>query len=483
MAKVFLTIKSYANVAFNEEKVELLKLHNIPYEIHDEKIYLISKTAVSARSREYDEVYSKFCMQIADSSDAPIYLGEGALEEDKLPVLINVFGNHLEFDIELMCNGDSSSGQLNLVKNEGTGEINWESEIEEPDEEDEICENCGYENYMCDCEKDEEEETTELKEDLEENPVSLINLTSFAVLFDGFFGYKKAKSLDELHQLIKHNIYDGRWDLLKENWSESISLYEKLTAGIKTYEEAFDKMVVILKDSNLDENQTTAFLDLTLKMYLDIYSSKGVLDNELNEDNSFNTNHPNYGKFNVFSYLEKSFKNQVVAEFLNSKRLYSAEELSDEIKIEQLEKEKLEMKNLFKEFEGWDIDNSSARLVIVSEKKNIKKLDEEELLDYYGLTDGDDGEIQSYIYSDSFEGFVSSQEFGSDVFKNEITSAKNFFDQLLKFNVDHLWFIEDDGLKFISEIGDEDILLVEKYYSMFEYAIVCEVCHLTGDDY
>ena len=116
-------------------------------------------------------------------------------------------------------------------------------------------------------------------------------------------------------------------------------------------------------------------------------------------------------------------------------------------------------------------------------KKNIKKLDEEELLDYYGLTDGDDGEIQSYIYSDSFEGFVSSQEFGSDVFKNEITSAKNFFDQLLKFNVDHLWFIEDDGLKFISEIGDEDILLVEKYYSMFEYAIVCEVCHLTGDDY
>ena len=99
------------------------------------------------------------------------------------------------------------------------------------------------------------------------------------------------------------------------------------------------------------------------------------------------------------------------------------------------------MENLFQEFEGWDTDNSSARLVIVSDKNNIKNLDEEELLDYYGLTDGDDGEIQSYMYSDSIEGLASSQELGSDVFKNEITSAKDFFDQLLKFNFDHLWFL------------------------------------------
>ena len=55
-------------------------------------------------------------------------------------------------------------------------------------------------------------------------------------------------------------------------------------------------------------------------MYLDTYKSEGVLDNELNEDNSFNTNHPNYVKFKVFSYLEKSFENQVVVKFLNSKR-------------------------------------------------------------------------------------------------------------------------------------------------------------------
>ena len=41
--------------------------------------------------------------------------------------------------------------------NEDTGEINLGDYIEEPDEEDTICENIGYENYYCDCDKDDEE--------------------------------------------------------------------------------------------------------------------------------------------------------------------------------------------------------------------------------------------------------------------------------------------------------------------------------------
>ena len=157
MAKVLLSITSYNSVTYSEEKVEFLNSHNVPFEINDGEIYLISKSQVSVQSREYDEVYSKFCMQIADSSGAPISLGEGALEEDKLPILISVFGDWLEFDIYLHCNDDSACGMLNLVKNEDTGEINWEGTIEEPEGEDAICENCGYENYMCDCDKDEEE--------------------------------------------------------------------------------------------------------------------------------------------------------------------------------------------------------------------------------------------------------------------------------------------------------------------------------------
>ena len=283
MAKVSLSIKSLNSTDFNEDKVQKLESNDIPFEINDEKIYLISKGTVDVQSRTYNKPYSKFCMQIADSAkEASISMGEGGLDGEKLAILFQVFGWDLEFEIELSCGGEYESGTLITDEDPDTYEMIWVFSVEDSSSQEE-------------------------DEDLQEN--------------------------------------------------------------------------------------------------------------------------------------------------------------------------------LFQEFEGWDTDNSSARLVIVSLKKNIKNLDEEELLDYYGLTDGDDGEIQSYMYSDSIEGLTSSQELGSDVFKNEITSAKDFFDKFLKFNFDHLWFIDNDGLKFISEIGDEDILLVEKNYSMFEYAIVCEVCHLTGEDY
>ena len=283
MAKVSLSIKSLNSTDFNEDKVQKLESNDIPFEINDEKIYLISKGTVDVQSRTYNKPYSKFCMQIADSAkEASISMGEGGLDGEKLAILFQVFGWDLEFEIELSCGGEYESGTLITDEDPDTYEMIWVFSVEDSSSQEE-------------------------DEDLQEN--------------------------------------------------------------------------------------------------------------------------------------------------------------------------------LFQEFEGWDTDNSSARLVIVSLKKNIKNLDEEELLDYYGLTDGDDGEIQSYMYSDSIEGLTSSQEFGTDVFKNEITSAKDFFDKFLKFNFDHLWFIDNDGLKFISEIGDEDISLVEKNYSMFEYAIVCEVCHITGEDY
>ena len=283
MAKVSLSIKSLNSTDFNEDKVQKLESNDIPFEINDEKIYLISKGTVDVQSRTYNKPYSKFCMQIADSAkEASISMGEGGLDGEKLAILFQVFGWDLEFEIELSCGGEYESGTLITDEDPDTYEMIW-----------------------------------------------------------------------------------------------------------------------------------------------------------------------------VFSVEDSSF---------------------------QKEDEDLQ-ENLFQEFEGWDTDNSSARLVIVSEKKNIKNLDGEDLLFEYGLTEFEDGEIQSYIYSDSIEGLALSQELGSDIFKNEITSAKDFFDQLLKFNFDHLWFIDNDGLKFITEIGDEDISLVEKNYSMFEYAIVCEVCHLTGEDY
>ena len=88
MAKVFLSITSYNSVTYSDEKVEFLNSHNVPFEINDGEIYLISKSEVSVKSREYDEVYSKFCMQIADSSDAPISLA-------RLPVQLFYLLQHI----------------------------------------------------------------------------------------------------------------------------------------------------------------------------------------------------------------------------------------------------------------------------------------------------------------------------------------------------------------------------------------------------
>ena len=82
MAKVFLELESSAITDLTEEKIQKLESNNIPFEKDDKSIYLISKSAyesgVSVYSREYDKNYNKFCMQIADSTEGSIGLGEGA---------------------------------------------------------------------------------------------------------------------------------------------------------------------------------------------------------------------------------------------------------------------------------------------------------------------------------------------------------------------------------------------------------------------
>ena len=42
MAKVFGSITSYNSVTYSKEKVEFLNSHSVPFEINDNKIYLIS---------------------------------------------------------------------------------------------------------------------------------------------------------------------------------------------------------------------------------------------------------------------------------------------------------------------------------------------------------------------------------------------------------------------------------------------------------
>jgi hypothetical protein len=295
------------NVLFSEKENDNLQLNL-------SKMYYLGTDSNSSK----DLVLRKFFDDSSDNQEGdikPIYLSRESYDLEVYKLFSIILSGFADWDEDF--------GYLSLGFDDTRGYICFDG-----DQQQEISISVSEVGIRWMWWREVEDKTIELKEELEEAVVSLIHLTSFAVLFDSFFGYNKAKSMDELHQLIKYKIYNGSWDLFKENWSESCGLYDQLLDGIKTYEEAFDKMVVTLKGSNLDENQTTAFLDLTLKMYLDTSKSKGVLDNELNEDNSFNTNHPNYNKFNVFSYLEKSFENQVVVEFLNSKRPLLAQQQS-----------------------------------------------------------------------------------------------------------------------------------------------------------
>ena len=51
MAKVSLSIKSLNSTDFKEDKVQKLESNDIPFEINDGKIYLISRGTVDVQSR------------------------------------------------------------------------------------------------------------------------------------------------------------------------------------------------------------------------------------------------------------------------------------------------------------------------------------------------------------------------------------------------------------------------------------------------
>ena len=138
MAKVSLSIKSLNSSDFNEDKVQKLESNDIPFEINDEKIYLISKGTVDVQSRTYNKPYSKFCMQIADSAkEASISMGEGGLDGEKLAILFQVFGWDLEFEIELSCGGEYESGTLITDEDPDTYEMIWVFSVEDSSSQEE----------------------------------------------------------------------------------------------------------------------------------------------------------------------------------------------------------------------------------------------------------------------------------------------------------------------------------------------------------
>jgi hypothetical protein len=164
MAKVFLTLKSSAKTNFNLKKIKLLESHKIPFENTHGEIYLICEesyhSGVSISSREYDKPYSRFCLQLSDSTTGgSIGMGEASFEDVIYSVLYKVFGNSLDFEFTLSCGSDYENKTARIVFNEDENSYEFETEIDEENEEEDMnidCDRCGSSHLLgveCDCAK------------------------------------------------------------------------------------------------------------------------------------------------------------------------------------------------------------------------------------------------------------------------------------------------------------------------------------------
>jgi len=138
MAKVFLTLNSWARAKNNPSSIKLLESNNIPYEKAGTTIYLISKesnkSSVDIISREYNKPYSKFCMQLSDSVLGSIYMGEDILEKQLLSILYKVFSDTLYFKFTLSCNNDVENKTAKIIFNTKTKSYHFEMVIDQESE-------------------------------------------------------------------------------------------------------------------------------------------------------------------------------------------------------------------------------------------------------------------------------------------------------------------------------------------------------------
>ena len=137
----------------------------------------------------------------------------------------------------------------------------------------------------------------------------------------------------------------------------------------------------------------------------------------------------------------------------------------------------------YKELDGWDIDESSARLLVAITKN--QGLDELDILNEYGLTANDDGELQNFMYVGSIEGMeVEETKFGYDILSSKVESFDQFNTILENFNFRHLWHFNENKLNLVSEgEWEDDKTSIEILMSVCDRFIVCEVCAITESSY
>lgn len=133
----------------------------------------------------------------------------------------------------------------------------------------------------------------------------------------------------------------------------------------------------------------------------------------------------------------------------------------------------------FKEFDTWDVDNSSAKVIIMLQEKNIENFDESDLLTEFGLTKYEDGELQRYMYSENMSGLeLIENKYSYEIFKNQFESGDDLIASLEQFNFEYIWYLDTNELKFVSENFEDDKAMIDELLATSKIAIICEVCHI-----
>ena len=141
MAKVFLSFNSSAKADFSQEAVDKLNSNNIPFEVSENKIYLINKEAyatglVLETGKNKYEPHEIFCMSIADSTESSITMDIGLIDKSLFSVLYEIFGYTLNFEMTLDCNSLSQTIRASIFYDEEKDEYYFESNFIEDYDED-----------------------------------------------------------------------------------------------------------------------------------------------------------------------------------------------------------------------------------------------------------------------------------------------------------------------------------------------------------
>jgi len=128
----------------------------------------------------------------------------------------------------------------------------------------------------------------------------------------------------------------------------------------------------------------------------------------------------------------------------------------------------------YNEFEEWDRDNSSARVMIAFNRSIQNELEPDDLLNEYGLELYEDGELQSYMYSDNITQLTNIE---GRIYQLESRNIEELIKVLDDFNFDHLWHFDNEQMNFVSDWNWKDNTeLIQKVLEKTDALYIAEVC-------